>query len=96
MSFPAAGAPVSLPHALNDGLRIGYWCRPEHYRAPVVRQASSTFGLPSRAVGSATARLPADLEARAGQGLNAGLLEKEHTDYGYQLVHAGEETPRSA
>ncbi|MFI2202838.1 class I SAM-dependent methyltransferase [Streptomyces sp. NPDC020192] len=89
--------PFPVPHDFTDGFQIAYWRRPEHYLDPVVRQASSTFAqLPPSLVEPAMARLRADLESGAWRHRHADLLEREHMDYGYRLVVAGEEEPCAA
>lgn len=77
---------VQIPHDCLDGFAGAFWRRPAAYLDPAVRAGISLFAQLAEEVEQGLERLHADLESRAWQQRNAGLLDLEELDLGYRLV----------
>jgi SAM-dependent methyltransferase len=81
--------PLLVPHDCEDGFLGAFWCRPEAYLMPSVRQAMSGFAqLPSGVADAGLARLADDLRSGLWKARFGGLARVPAADLGYRLVIA--------
>jgi SAM-dependent methyltransferase len=81
--------PLPIPRDCVDGFLGAFWCRPEAYLNPAVRQAISGFALLAPGVaGAGLARLAADLESGGWDARFGALTQAPAADLGYRVVTA--------
>jgi len=81
--------PLPIPRDCVDGFLGAFWCRPEAYLSPAVRQAISGFALLAPGVADAgLARLAADLESGRWDARFGALTRAPSADLGYRVVTA--------
>ena len=81
--------PLLVPHDCEDGFLGAFWCRPEAYLIPAVRQAMSGFAqLPPGVADAGLARLADDLRSGYWQTRFGELARATTADLGYRLVIA--------
>jgi SAM-dependent methyltransferase len=82
--------PVPVPGDCVDGFAAAYWCRPEAYLDPSIRQAISSFALAApAAVDRAVASLGDDLASGAWDDRHGSLRSLASLDVGYRIVVGG-------
>ncbi len=80
---------LPIPHDCVDGFLGAFWCRPEAYLSPAVRQGISGFAQLAPGVADAgLARLAADLASGRWHARFGALARAPAADVGYRLVTA--------
>lgn len=88
---PTTLAPVPVPHDCIDGFLGAFWCRPDAYLNPAIRDGISSFAKFNPEPG--VARLRDDLHTGRWSSRNRHLLKLESLDLGYRLVHGERRGP---
>lgn len=79
---------VPIPKDCIDGFLCAYWCRPEAYLDPRVRNGMSTFSLLAN-VDVGIDRLQNDLATGRWHDENRALLQHDSYDFGYRVISRG-------